>query len=373
MKRACFSLLLCLVLGTPVWAASGLDAPRTEAQEARARVRELREHQQALRAELNTLAGRIEQLKAEQKGRLVAGPELQGALRQSQELSGQLTGLAQSLAGAESDAERKNLTLHTALSAELDRVRAAWDATSDRQARAGLIARMRALRTERDALRSALPPSQVLAPPSLATSDDSEDLLEQADALRDSEDKVRERLKTLRARLTEVREERELDRRMSDFLGEESMFDEQDRRLNLRVDGSGTVSVNATPRLGGGGLFSSREEAIPTLPDLTVGDSSPIPPANPPPSPGAPGTGGGVGGNPGPSEPPGSSHSPPPRVSHQASDSRPQVGTVRAQALASDAVDDVRALEQEAARLESLARELGARAGSLERRARELR
>jgi len=372
MKRACFSLLLCLFLGMPVWAASGMDAPRTEAREARARVRELREHQQALRAELNALAGRIEQLKAEQKGRLVAGPELQGALRQSQELSGQLTGLAQSLAGAESDAERKNLTLHTALSAELVRVRAAWDATNDRQARAGLIARMRALRTERDALRSALPPSQVLTPPSLAASDDSEDLLEQADALRDSEDKVRERLKALRARLTEVREERELDRRMSDFLGEESMFDEQDRRLSLRVDGSGTVSVNATQRTGGG-LFSSRGEAASSGPEMTVGDSSPIPPANPPPSPGAPGPGGGVGGNPGSNEPPGSSTSPPPLVSHQASDSRPQVGTVRAQALASDAVDDVRGLEQEAARLESLARELDARAGALERRAHELR
>ena len=120
-------------------------------------MRELRDRQQALRAELNTLAGRIEQLKAEQKGRLVAGPELETALRRSQELSGQLSGLAQSLAGAETEAERRNLALHTALSDELARVRAAWDATSDREARSKLIARMRdaAHRARRAALRAA--------------------------------------------------------------------------------------------------------------------------------------------------------------------------------------------------------------------------
>ncbi|MFY0573231.1 hypothetical protein ACN28S_01645 [Cystobacter fuscus] len=57
-----------------------------------------------------------------------------------------------------------------------------------------------------------------------------------------------------------------------------------------------------------------------------------------------------------------------------ATDSRPQVvGTVRAQVLASDLPEDMRGLEQEAARLESLARELDSRADSLERRARELR
>ena len=371
MKRVLLALWLCLVPGAPVWAASGLDTPRTQAQQARARVRELREQQQVLRAELNTLAGRIEQLKGEQKGRLVAGPELETALRQSQELSGQLSGLAQSLAGAETEAERRNLALHTALSDELARVRAAWDATQDREARSKLIARMRDLRTERDALRSALPASQVPGLDRRESSDDPEDLLEQADVLRDSEDKVRQRLLALRGRITEVREERELDRRMSDFLGEESMFDEQDRRLRLNVDSTTkSISVSATPRTGGSPALASRGEdsaggagsgvvSAPTAPGGGASD-----PVNPPP----PSTPSDPGDNVG--QPYSNGHAP---TSYQVTDRRPQVGTVRAQVLASDFPEDVRGLEQEAARLESLARELDSRADSLERRARELR
>lgn len=357
MKRALLALLLCLSLARPAWSASGLDALRTEAQAGRAQVRELRERQQALRSELNTLAGRIEQLKSEQKGRLVAGPELDSALRRSQELSGQLTGLAQSLAGAESEAERRNLALHAALSDELARVRAAWDATGEREARAKLIARMRDLRTERDAVRAALPPSQVPALNPARASDDPEDLLEQADALRDSEDKVRERLRALRARITEVREERELDRRMNDFLGEESMFDEQDRHMRLRVDSTTkAISVDPSPRRGS--LFSAPQESL-------AGDYAP-----PPSTSGGPPGGGGVD-PPTPAPVPGDTKDS--STTYRASDSRPQVGTVRAQALASGDPEDLKGMEQEAKQLEALAHELDSRAGSLERRAKELR
>jgi hypothetical protein len=363
MKRVLLPLLLCL-LGTPVWAASGLEALRAEAQAARSQTRELRERQRGLRAELNTLAERIEALKAEQKGRLVAGSELETALRRSQELSGELTGLAQSLAGASSEAERRNLALHTALSDELARVRASWDATSDREAHARLIARMRELRDERDAVRAALPASQVPALDGAhARGDDPEDLLEQADALRDSEDKVRQRLQALRARLTEVREERELERRMSDFLGEDSVFDEQDRRMRLRFDAtSKRIEAEATPRTRsspfGGGVSQD-------TPELSGGVTTAEPPA----------MGGGTPGNNGPSTNP--LPTPPrepetPRYS-SASDNRPQVGTVRAQALAGGDLEDVKGLEAEAARLETLARELDSRADTLERRARELR
>jgi hypothetical protein len=374
MKRVLLPVLLCLSLGAPVWAASGVDSLRLEARTARTQVRDLRDRQQVLRAELNTLAGRIEHLKAEQKGRLVAGPELETALRQSQELSGQLSGLAQSLAGAETEAERRNLALHSALSEELARVRAAWDATSDREARSKLVARMRDLRGERDALRSALPASQVPALDRRESSDDPEDLLEQADVLRDSEDKVRQRLQALRGRITEVREERELDRRMSDFLGEESMFDEQDRQMRLRFDSSTrSISVESSQRSRGGLFNGSPPQGVsgggaqgdsfpPASGGGTQGPGTPVPP----------GGGGGttdmpdMGGDKGPVEAVD-------QPIYRAADSRPQVGTVRAQVLASGNPEDLRSLEAEAARLESLARELDTRADSLERRARELR
>jgi prefoldin subunit 5 len=370
MKRVLLALLLSLSLGAPVWAASGVDSLRLEARTARTQVRDLRDRQQVLRAELNTLAGRIEQLKSEQKGRLVAGPELETALRQSQELSGQLSGLAQSLAGAETEAERRNLALHSALSEELARVRAAWDATPEREARSKLISRMRDLRAERDALRSALPASHEPALDRRESSDDPEDLLEQADVLRDSEDKVRQRLQALRGRITELREERELDRRMSDFLGEESMFDEQDRQMRLRFNSSTkSISVEASQR-SRGGLFSGMpQEGL--SPGGAQGDANPPTPSYPSTGGGEPGTplpGGGSGGGDGVEM--GDNSQPP---VHRASDNRPQVGTVRAQALASGNPEDLRGLEAEAARLESLARELDSRADSLERRARELR
>jgi hypothetical protein len=194
----------------------------------------------------------------------------------------------------------------------------------------------------------------VPALPEAATSDDAEDLLEQADALRDTEDKVNQRLQALRSRLTEVREERELERRMSDFLGEESMFDEQDRRLRLSVDSSTrSISVSATPR-SRSPVLGSRDEAYADGAGLPT--AQPTPPSYPSP----------------PSDAP-QNNGQPPTTYYKATDSRPQVGTVRAQVLASDFPEDVRSLEQEAARLESLARELDSRADSLERRARELR
>lgn len=365
MKSPLLPLLLCLVLGAPAWGASELEAVRTRAQSARGEVRTLRGQQQALRDELNTLAGRIETLKAQRQGKLTAGEELESALRRSQELSGALTGLAQSVAGAEGEAERANLALHQALSEELARVRSAWDGTSDRAARAQLVSRMRGLRMERDAVRAALPPSRVPALNKAESSDDSEDLLEQADALRDSEDKVRQRLAALKTRISEVREERDLERRMSDFLGEDAMFDEQDRQLRLRLDDSRHVAVDSsqrpprTPLFGGGGRENAADSPPAPPPGIGSGNpsSDPAPPttATPPPT----------------TTPP-TTTPPTPVPTPRASDSRPQVDTVRAQQLAAGGPEDLAEMEAEAARLEKLARELNSRAATLEHRVREL-
>ncbi len=355
MKRHLLTLMLCLVLGAPVWAASELEAIRSKAQVARTQVRTLRERQQALRGELNGLAGRIEALKAEQQGKLTTGPELEQALRRSQELSGELTGLAQAVAGAESEAERAHLGLHAALSEELTRVHTAWDAANNREERSQLLSRMRQLRAEREAVRAALPASRVPALSRTEASDDPEDLLEQADALRDSEDKVRQRLNSLKARITEVREERALERRMNDFLGEESMFDDQDRRLRLRADGDQKFAVEpSTPRSPTPVLAGDQAEAAPP-PGTVTG------------VPGGPRPGGTEDGNASPFPAPAV-----PAASARASDNRPQVEASRAQQLAAGDFDDLATLEAEAKRLESLARELDSRAKALESKVREL-
>jgi len=67
--------------------------------------------------------------------------------------------------------------------------------------------------------------------PSAKVSDDPEELLERADALFDSEDKLRREERALEARIGELRSEQDIDRRMSDFLGEGTLFDEADRRI----------------------------------------------------------------------------------------------------------------------------------------------
>lgn len=343
MKSPLLPLLLCLALGAPAWGASELEAVRSRAQVARTEARTLRSRQQGLRDELNRLAARIEALKAQRQGKLTAGAELEAALRRSQELSGELTGLAQAVATAEGEAERAHLALHAALSDELARVRAAWDATPEREARAQLIARLRALRTERDAVRAALPPSRVpVLEGSEARDDDPVDLLEQADALRDTGDKVRQRLAALQARITEVREEKELERRMRDFLGEDVMFDEQDRHMRLRLDDSRRVAVDVSPRTGNTPVLNIETDAAPP-PEMDPAPGLP-PPDLMPPAPSTP----------------------------RASDIRPQVDTLRAQQLAAGGSESLADMEAEAARLEALARELDARAATLERRVREL-
>ncbi|WP_224372234.1 TetR family transcriptional regulator [Hyalangium versicolor] len=349
MKRPLPILLLCLLTGAPAWAATGLEAARSLAQAARSGVRTLRERQQALRNELNGLASRIETLKASQQGKLTPSGELDQALRRSQELSGELTGLAQAVSTAEGDSERAHVALHSALSEELARVKAAWDSTSDRQERARLISRMRELRTERDAVRAALPASKVPALSPADTSDDPEDLLEQADALRDSEDKVKQRLGALKARIAELRDEKELERRMSDFLGEEAMFDEQDRRMRLRLNSDKAVEVERTPVRSGPGTTLYNDSNTPNAPSVMD--------PNPPPA-GAP------------EEPPTTTSAPP---TARASDRRPEVNPLRAQDLAAGDFDDLNSLEAQAKQLESMAKDLDARARSIEKRVRELK
>ena len=364
---ALYALLLLLALAAPQPALArqtepALQAARAQAGEARTQLASVRSRQAALRSELNTLAARIEQLKAQRQGKLSAGEELETALRRSQELSAELTQLAQALAAAESLHRSRASALHAALSAELLRLRAAWEATPEREARARLLERMRLLRTERDGVRAALPDGEL---PALATtegaaadgaSDDPEDLLEQADALRDSRDKVRQRLAALQGHIAELREARDLERRMSDFLGDESMFDEQDRRMRLRRVGDASLRVDRTPPSGrAGGDFADPAPAAPEDSPATPAPPAAAPPnfESPPPS-AQPTTGVGA----------------PPVAS--ASDVRPQLGTggVRSHALAGGQVEDLPTLEREAARLEQLARELEARAAALEARGR---
>jgi hypothetical protein len=174
-------------------------------------------------------------------------------------------------------------------------------------------------------------------------SDDPEDLLEQANALRDSEDKVRQQMKALQLRIAEIHRERELDRRMSDFLGEERLFDEQDRRLRSASAASRTGSPTADTAAPGG-VFSATASPGALQPTSATSATSSTSTAS-----------AGSGGAP-------SIH-----------DSRPRVGGGDPVSPEGADLRELSALEEKLRKLESLVQQLDARASEIEARAREAR
>ena len=276
--------LLCLtLLASQAWSATGVEAMRANSAGLRSQVSQLRGEQLSKRNELSTLSGRIEALKSQSKGALLPGSELDQSLKRSQELSGTLTDLAQRLSTREAELESANLALLDGLSAELTRLRGEFDRQTDRAARKTLIDQMRRLRAERESVRAALPAAKLPTLETLKQTDDPEELLEQADLLRDNEEKVRRELKALDARITQRRDEVELDRRVQRFMGEESMFDDQDRRLRLQRKDTVTGEAPTAPTRSAGvsnseSGFAADNAAPPTQGPVTAGSAPQVPP-----------------------------------------------------------------------------------------------
>ncbi len=354
MFRRSLLLAALLLLSSPSLAATALESVRSGATSARERVSSLRSRQMALRQELNGVAGRIEALKTERKGKVLGSPELEQALRRSQELSGALTDLAQAVASADGDAQKQNLALLTALSAELVQLRGRFDAATDRPARRALLDRMKALRSEREQVRAALPaavlPALEAARPTDEQGEDVDDLLEQADFARDNEDKVRRELAAIDARIREVREERELDRHMSDFLSDD-LFDEAERGIRTKIPKvTGAAKSAATDDTLASRAGDSREG---------VGAPAPVPPTS------------GANGQP-PAEP--QFQTPvPAAASKPGAVGQPVLGQGRDLQLTAQELDDLGALNAQKKRLEGMADSLRKRAEQLESRARQLR
>jgi hypothetical protein len=382
MKLLAATLAACL-LALPAWAAGPLDALRANSRAAREQVSALKAEQLKQRSELSVLSSRIETLKAETKGKLLPGGELDAALKRSQELSGVLSELAQRSTGLEAELETANLALLEGLSGELARLRADFDRQTDRARRQALIDQMRRVRAEREALRQTLPAAKLPTLGAVKPSDDPEELLEQADLLRDNEEKVRRELKALEARIAERREEAELDRRMQRFMGEESMFDDGDRRLRVQRTTTTPSSLSTftsnppreEPNVGSAGT------APPAVPvndssgttEVTAGAGGPLgaassfgsPQAAPAPAPGA------LGAEARGDSATGGYDSSGVRVTN-ASDARPQVGGARS--LASGGGDgDLDDLEVERLRLQGLAEQLKKKAAEFQQRAADLR
>lgn len=343
MRRLASILVVAVLVGaSPARAATALDEARSRLASARAQLVAIDGQREAAQSELDSLAEQIAGMKSKRR----PPDALDTSLRRSQELSSQLHALSGSRSAAEGELTQARLALFNALDAEVRRARDEAIAAREPALRRRALDRYRVAREERESLRAQLPSSQV--PPLSAdpSSDDPEELLEQADALRDAEDKVNRRLQAVRARAVELRRERELDRRMGDFLGDEALFDEQDRRLSLQRGSDGQVRVAAPT---GGDTLGGFE--------MEAGDPAP------PPAPADPGA-------PMPTE----TAAPPPLrapgPSPIATDARPQVGATRS--LSGALADDVEALEREEKVLEQQAASLADQARQIEERAKKL-
>jgi len=375
MKR--LAVLLSLVLFvSPALAASQLDTLKASAVSARQAVNETRHEQMAKTQELNKLSGRIEELKANAKGKLLPGSELDSALKQSQELSGVLTLLAQSLSEKEAALEQSNVALLTAMTDEMKSLRAEFDRQTTHAGRAATIAKMKALKAEREQVRAAIPSAKVPALSNLKDSDDPTELLEQADQLRDDEDKVRSQLKALETRINEAKAERDLDNRMRQFSGEENLFDDQDRRLRVRretFENTATGGTTQNPAQQMDNAFGTPNGPAPSVPPpakTTVGDTA--------------GSGRNSLGafnaatptadlNNKSASPPGGEYTDGQGLTHKfsnANDARPVIGK---QGSGSDDDDDLNELEVQRVKLKGLAEQLKSRADSLQKKAAEIR
>lgn len=270
MLRRAATLCLLFLLGAPAWAAGSLDALREAARSGRDMLNRVKAEQLTRRSELSVLSQQIERLKTSAKGRLLRGSELDAALKKSQELSATLTALARVASARQADSDQASLTLLDALTEELTRLRGELDRQTERPARRAILASLRQLRVEREAVRASLPAARLPALEALKPTDDPEELLEQADLLRDNQEKVAKELKGLEQRIAERRQEIDLDRRLKHFLDEESMFDDQDRRLRVERIASITVGQPST----GAGSFESQDPA-PGVIDIAPGSQYP--------------------------------------------------------------------------------------------------
>lgn len=350
------TLAAVLLLTAPVWAAGKLDAVRAQAKTARDQVTAVRSEQMAKRQQLNQLSAQIETMKAEAKGKLLPGGQLDAALKQSQELSGALTVLAQTMSARETELEQANLALLEALSAQLTQLRGDFDRQTERDARQKILVQLKAVRAEREQVRAALPAAKVPALEALKSSEDPTELLEQADALRDNEDKVRRELKALEARIADAKSERELDGRVRQFLGEESLFDDADRRLRVRRE----TTDQPPAGLGSAKSESDTRQSAGTQSNDSAFSGSPFPFANAAPSAGKTGE----------QLPPPQNPATPTTKVTQGSDARPQVGGQR---IAGGDDDDLEELEVQRLKLQGLAGQLREKAIELEKKAAQLK
>ncbi|MHB1845055.1 MAG: hypothetical protein ACYCWW_09505 [Deltaproteobacteria bacterium] len=188
----------------------------------------------ALRAELAALGARIEVLKRALPPGAAPTPALVPLLEQSTALGATLDGVGRSEAEAEAALARARAALSKACEREQAALSARWGGATAGE-RPGLEAEIAALHAPCARAQTALAPAPALPAQAAQAkpTDDAQSLREKADFLRDREDALRRRIAQTNERILAVGREQALDRRVSEFVHERDLFDDDDRRLSV--------------------------------------------------------------------------------------------------------------------------------------------
>ncbi len=189
-------------------------------------------------ARLDGLASEIDRRKAGHgQGSLFPNFGLQQLLRRSQETAAGLTHLHRELVALQEKRtehlEQLEWLLGALVQASAENIR-----SLPKAARAGQLGELGRLRQERLSVQQALfaglrPAAAPMKTQGLLSADDPEELIERADAVRDEQDRLRRQLSGLDQHIRQARAEIRLNREMSDFMADHSLFGEGLRILKV--------------------------------------------------------------------------------------------------------------------------------------------
>jgi hypothetical protein len=261
-------ILLAALLAPPMPA---LTAAKADVDLAEHQAADLATQRTAVQKDLDRLAGEIAQRKASLRRGAEPPQDLLSMLQRSTLLAQQIEALQRRYAVAQvtAQAAQQRLAGACALGAkELEQ----WSGMgrTEVETRAGLqdsLAQLTKdcsggpLAREEPAAHAGVPDATLQATPS----DDAQRLRQKADFLRDREDRLRRQVVQLDQRILALGRERMLQHRMAEFLQENSLFDEDDRRVARAeisvVPGAVTTAGKVEPSSAGGAVAFAAQTA----------------------------------------------------------------------------------------------------------------